>query len=1277
MALLAASVCLAGSGGLYPDVDVTIVSDNHLIISYHPDLSEGGDVLGRAALIPIGDGHAWGRQLTIAVPPGGDIAFNYQAGAVEIEPLPADHRFIASEAGLVIHGGAYDARGHSLVRLYVFPQRIENNRLATYRDITIDVVISGGEGVGSGENRVSRLDSVMASVTINPQQFFTFTTAPRLQTASKAVPGMIDESATWLKIAVTENGITRITGTALSQAGVSLANLPSDSIRMFYAGGDNPFYDPTAPPPQLAQIAIRIEDGGDGLLNPGDDILFYAEGPSRYAIATGRFVYYANPYTLYNYYWLAIGGHESIPPLRWEVVNGTPSGNPDRLVTTSLQPVRIEQNRLFMPETDGHIRNYFRWYWSDQPVIATTVNLPDLVPGDSLDIEMNAARTYMASTIFLNGKPTNKFSSGGDTYHFWDTSGAGVDGLNALQINLKADGTNGSYLDYLNIVYSMRLRIGGRQISFASLGYSGQLRYRLTGYSASDYTVNIADPEHPVMVSGVQITVDTALFQLPASILTPSRFAVYSRTTAKTPASVEASDPAGLRSDLNQYDCLVISPRAFQAALQDYVDYRQATGQKRLKLVAVEDIYDNFGYGLESPLAIRSYLKFAYENYADPAPFAVLLVGDGHYDFLDNLQRHLPSFISPFIWGREHSCGDDNYVYFGKLDWLDSDTSRVHQADRGWDMMVTRWPVRSPGEVSAAVAKLKRYESPETQGSWRSRITYVADDENKGTFTGEIIHTAQSETLAVYHTPVEFVRQKIYATDYSFASNGDKPTVNDAIIRAVNDGTLILNYIGHGSPDVWADEHILKKSTDLARMQNPDKLAVVIAASCSIGFFDAPDKEGMAEMLFRQEGGAVTTVSATRLVYSADNSAFNYDLYDVLFGSRLNVAEGVFAVKMLHQYEHDYGLIVNDQAYVVFGDPLGRLGLPEYRATFASAGDSIMTPLGRFAFAGSIVDSSGAPAMTNGIAEVTVYDSPIVRTHRLGLRYLLTGPTIFRGPVSVQNGFFEGAFVVPLDVDYGGDAARIAAYGSLAGSSAIGGRDSLAIADTVSVTSDNAGPEIQYAFEQAPGFVSGGRIPARATLILRLSDSSGINLTGGLGHRIELTFDDDNNTVVNLTDGFAYLPGSYQAGEVRFPLPDLAPERHLVSVKAWDNANNPAVVDFEVIPSEEGRLAISDVMNYPNPMEETTEFFFQLSESADEVDLEIYTLSGKLIRRFAASSSAPGRNRMFFWDGRDLDGDRVAEGVYLYKLTARGKAPMNGGTADNMAEAYGKLVLLN
>ena len=75
--------------------------------------------------------------------------------------------------------------------------------------------------------------------------------------------------------------------------------------------------------------------------------------------------------------------------------------------------------------------------------------------------------------------------------------------------------------------------------------------------------------------------------------------------------------------------------------------------------------------------------------------------------------------------------------------------------------------------------------------------------------------------------------------------------------------------------------------------------------------------------------------------------------------------------------------------------------------------------------------------------------------------------------------------------------------------------------------------------------MNGGISNEKAVLIVKLSDSSGINTMGaGIGHDIVATLDNDNNRFFLLNDFYQSDLDSYQSGSVRFQLPELAPGPH-------------------------------------------------------------------------------------------------------------------------------------
>jgi flagellar hook assembly protein FlgD len=141
---------------------------------------------------------------------------------------------------------------------------------------------------------------------------------------------------------------------------------------------------------------------------------------------------------------------------------------------------------------------------------------------------------------------------------------------------------------------------------------------------------------------------------------------------------------------------------------------------------------------------------------------------------------------------------------------------------------------------------------------------------------------------------------------------------------------------------------------------------------------------------------------------------------------------------------------------------------------------------------------------------------------------------------------------------------------------------------------------------------------------------------------------------------------------VNYPLADLEEGEHTVTFKVWDVNNNSSEATLEFVVVKDQELGISHLLNYPNPFTTSTNFFFEHNQvcNALEVKIEIFTVSGKLVKSILQTVTCSGyRTNGIPWDGRDEYGDKLARGVYVYRLSI--------STEDGKkAEKLEKLVIL-
>jgi hypothetical protein len=384
---------------------------------------------------------------------------------------------------------------------------------------------------------------------------------------------------------------------------------------------------------------------------------------------------------------------------------------------------------------------------------------------------------------------------------------------------------------------------------------------------------------------------------------------------------------------------------------------------------------------------------------------------------------------------------------------------------------------------------------------------------------------------------------------------------------------------------------------------------------------------------------------------------------------------------------------LNEQKYFFMGDPTMRLQFPGGYASLDSINrqpvDSVngspriapvqLKALSRVTVKGTLRSQSGLPDSTSqGRLTLTINDatrmvvivnfSPSVPSWP----YIATGGVIYHGDNSIVNGRFTAEFIVPKDILYADSTTRgrVVAYFSNAGGDGMGYTAKVRIGGTDSTAAQDAqGPKMSL-YLDSRSFRSGDIVGKSPTLYVDLEDVNGINTSGsGLGHRIEAWLNNSAQSK-DITDFYTGQLDNFQKGTVLYPLGELPLGKSTLRVRAWDTFNNSSVAEtfFEVTSSD--KLTIADVMNYPNPFAQSTAFTFRQNQLTPlNVVVKVYTLAGRLIQTLE-NSSAGEPFVSIPWDGRDRDGDVLANGVYLYKVIVK--------TQDGRfsSEALGKLSVL-
>ena len=1101
------------------------------------------------------------------------------------------------------------------------------------------------------------------------------------ESLAKANPYSIMQSGTWYRFLAKEEGIYKITRSQLSSLGIDASTVDPRTIKIYNNGGYALNESVTSYTPYgIDENSIYISGEDDGSFDENDYILFYGRGTDfwEYNSTSNAVERYHHPFSKTNYYWITFGG-----------------ANGKRMTATpnlSDTPDFVEESTTAYKYLDDDIINIGksgRDYWGDEFNTSNKTHTYVNALNGRLNSSpilyryrvANASKYNNVLTVSENGssiKSQTLTGFGSNSYRWGyahknnaSFSGTIPDNRSVLKFEVSISSADSkAYLDYYEIQYERDLKILEDEVILYAKRSRATVQYKLYNYSNSSIKVfDVTDYKNVNLISSPNIDGGMIDFTVDEDDGLRSKYIVLTDNNLKSISDIEKIEiPTSIVSGSGA-EYIIITDKKFADEAERLAEYRKndAPQKHSTKVVYVDDILNEFSCGMMDPTAIRNFLKYGYENWSIK-PFFVLLFGDGNYDYLD-AEKYGENFVPTYQTKESMNI----LASFPMDDYY----SRIVGADLNVDLAIGRLNIQTNDDAKNVVDKIISYELPDN-GLWKNIVTLVADDRETSDGLEANLHTPQSEYLADNRIPGFMDLNKIYLAAYPTVITGfgrRKPEVNEAIINSINQGTLILNYIGHGNPNVWAHESVFEKNSSIPSLKN-DKLFFLTAATCDFGRYDDPTVQSSTEeMLLLQNKGMIGGFTSSRVVYSQANEALNLEFYSNLldeslqYMSNTTVGEAYYLTKMVRATD-------NDKKFHLFCDPAIRLNVPRISAMINKVNNQDLTTdvqikaLSQTSIEGIVTNYDGTPNTSfNGEAIVTVYDSEInKKLPELGTvtsaRMTVPGGVIFRGRATINNGEFATNFTVPQDISYENRSGKITAYISDDSNDGIGYTEKVIIGETdSSVVNDGIGPEIEITYDNAETS-SATLVNEDFNIVLNLQDNTGLNTTGtGIGHKLKGVVDDNLEQEIDFTSHFVGdLDADGKSGVVNYKLTNFELGDHKIEVTAWDVFNNPSqqISYFTVVNSDD--VVLKDVVNYPNPFSNNTTFLFQhnIHEPID-VKIKIYTIAGRLIKVINKYSLLDTFVKID-WDGRDEDGSEIANGTYLYKVIIKsidGKSNQN------------------
>jgi hypothetical protein len=726
------------------------------------------------------------------------------------------------------------------------------------------------------------------------------------------------------KIEVDQDGIYEITYSDLITAGMNVAAVNPNTIEMMVRGQ-----------PVAYQF---VNDNGDSTFDPDESIRFYGwafDGPQT-----------EKQFITNNVFWLWAGG---TPTIMGETANL--SGG--EVVTSLRTAVTKEPETLFTTtytdQWDTFPNEPDSWYWdlvkqADFPTKTYTIDLPHLTTVGpettaeyTIELLSREQSTNPTGITYLVRGSMNSYSSYGQAT--W-TEVQSVNIINTIPLSELNAGTNNVRLDFLSssgeakvylnritVEYQRELVSDGKELIFSD-SVGGSRQFQVSGFTENSPAVwNITVPTTPIDISGIDIVVDGSTYEYRISSNHAAGAKFIATTTANTrpPLSITKYIPASLEPPAGGADWIAISHADFLAQANALAAHRASFSDMQTWVVDIEDVVNQYGYGLHLPSAIRDYLKHSLSWTTRPGYIAIFGAATYNPRNLDCADDSCPRGST--TWDKnQRTFVVTDLVYEDRFQGqIPSDHTLVllENDDLIADIAVGRITAETAAEAQSVVDKIILYEQTQlTAAPWQKNILFVADNTDVGdTLNDFCLHN--QVTIDGYIPNMYKTIQRCLPD----ASVGETQILRDQMLDDINNtGISILNYRGHGHVWGWATPTIISTlDSSLDFWINIQKPTVVLSADCLDGNFAFPGIDALSKTLITLKSGAepvgaAAFWSSSGLGYTNEHSVLHQGFYDGLFQQNLLTIGDAINYAKLNYHQSGY----NDSelfSFILQGDP--------------------------------------------------------------------------------------------------------------------------------------------------------------------------------------------------------------------------------------------------------------------------------------------------------------------------------------------------------------------
>lgn len=672
----------------------------------------------------------------------------------------------------------------------------------------------------------------------------------------------------YLKIYTTKDGVYRITGAALASSGLNLSGVNPRTFKLYFKG---------------REVPIRIIGEDDNQLDPTDIIEFIGYvnrgepepilNPSS-GLQTGTVTEYLNVHSDTCVFWLTWGGAFG---KRMAEENASPSNTTPQ--NTYRETRHYERDTVYVTGftsfdsiTTERVPGE-GWIWrraqvndfnpTDSIVQSFTIRNPAPTGTSELQLRIVSA-TFTPATvdIFLNNTLVTSFSinNRGEVVRTAPFQNALLQaGTNQLTLRL-TQGSGSSVIDFdwfkITSDFLYTLPDATEQFEFSSSANADIVL--ANAQSTSNFIYNLSDS---TILTNVAQVGNTLRFNAQAG----KRYIATTTIAYLTPI-IRAHQNGDLRNPNNGADYIIITHRLFLSEANRLANFRQTSlgGGYRTKVVTTEDVYAEFSDGFFTPKAIQDFLKYAYNNWQQPRPKYVLLMGSGTWDPKNNFGFSEPLRKLPLIPVYGNPVSEIWFVSF--------ENSPSRPFVNVPKMHIGRIPCVTLDEATIYVDKILETATRPLSQAWYKQFLFITG--GIGSFEQQLFRTNALNIINsfVLPAPTAGIVDTIFRDD-------DNPFVSslaaERIQSRINSGTAVINFVGHAGSETWdftlGDPRVLR---------NNGRYPLVMSWTCHTGRFAEPNRRTFGEtFVFLPQAGATHFIGTAGYGYVGPDDVLNRASY--------------------------------------------------------------------------------------------------------------------------------------------------------------------------------------------------------------------------------------------------------------------------------------------------------------------------------------------------------------------------------------------------------------